>query len=121
MIILDTLGHNKNHTQQNSRENQDQEQPTKTKETQPNQKKRNLMKLCITSTLNHVLQSIPLSPKQLERLEKERNKAFWAKEDNQTVNKGRTKVSKHRINGPIEIGGLNLTSIECMYRSLRMK
>ena len=81
-------------------------------------KKRNLMKLGITSTLNHVLQSIPLSPKQLERLEKERNKAFWAKEDNQTVNKGRTKVSKHRINGPIEIGGLNLTSIECMYRSL---
>ena len=79
------------------------------------------MKLGITSTLNHVLQSLPLSPKQLERLEKERNKAFLAKEDNQTVNKGRTKVSKHRINGPIEIGGLNLTSIECMYRSLRMK
>ena len=76
------------------------------------------MKLGITSTLNHALQSIPLSSKQLERLEKESNKEFWAKEDNQNVNKGRTKVSKHRINGPIDIGGLNLTSIECMYRSL---
>ena len=61
-------------------------------------KKRNLMKLGIAWILNHVLQSIPLSPKQLEKLEKERYKAFWAIEDNQTVNKGHTKVSKHRIN-----------------------
>ena len=27
-------------------------------------------------------------------------------------------MSKYRINGPIEVGGLNLTSIDCMYRSL---
>ena len=60
--------------------------------------------------------SIPLLPKQLERLETYINKTFWAKEENQIINKGRIKVSK--INGPIEIGGLNLTSIECMHRSL---
>ena len=61
-----------------------------TKETQPNQKKKP------NETWHNIntepLQSITLSQKQLESLEKERNKAFWAKADNQTVDKGRVKA-----------------------------
>ena len=81
-------------------------------------KKRNLMKIGITTTINHVFQAMPLTDKQIDKLEKERNKAFWSREENATQNQGRIKVSKHRINGPIEIGGLNLTSLGCLYRSL---
>ena len=81
-------------------------------------KKRNLMKIGITTTINHVFQAMPLTEKQIDKLEKERNKAFWSREENAIQTQGRVKVSKHRINGPIEIGGLNLTSLGCIYRSL---
>ena len=45
--------------------------------------------------------------KKIDKLEKERNKAFWSKEEN----------AIHRITGPIQNGGLNLTSLGCPYRS----
>ena len=55
------------------------------KKAQPD-KKRNLIKIGITTAINHVFQAMPLTDKQIDKLEKERNKAFWSREENATPN-----------------------------------
>ena len=50
-------------------------------------KKRNLMKIGITTTINHAFQAMPFTDKQIDKLEKERNKAFWSREENAIQNK----------------------------------
>ena len=64
-----------------------QKQLARAKKAQPDQKKRNLMKIGITTTINHVFQAMPFTDKQIDKLEKERNKAFWSREENAIQNK----------------------------------
>jgi len=46
-------------------------------------------KVGITTTINHVFQAMPLTDKQIDKLEKEMNKAFWSREENAIQTQGR--------------------------------